>query len=154
MVKWRPWRWYLIKDGLRRRVTARNQRLTAFWDMRGWQGSRLFFLHYCFGMATNSHLKQTLKSFRASCVDAKPTIYRRCRRSGDKIDALKHGIWKLILTLRTEYLITSDSRWKKGYTCRDVSFLLIKSLKTVLYHPEYNYFLKVGFKSNSQWDTF
>ena len=24
-VKWRPWRQYLIKDGLRRRVTARNQ---------------------------------------------------------------------------------------------------------------------------------
>ena len=29
-VKWRSWRRYLIKDGLRRRVTARNQRLTAF----------------------------------------------------------------------------------------------------------------------------
>ena len=29
-VKWWSWRRYLIKDGLRRRVTARNQRLTAF----------------------------------------------------------------------------------------------------------------------------
>ena len=81
-----------------------------------------FSLHYCFGMAKKSHLKQILQSFRASCLDAKPTIYRFCRRSGDKIDALKHGTWKLISTLRTEYLSTSDSRWKKGYTRRDVSF--------------------------------
>ena len=31
-------------------------------------------------------------------------------------NALKHGTWKLILTLRTEYLSTSDSRLKKKVT--------------------------------------
>ena len=57
----------------------------------------VFFLHYCFGMATKSHLTQILQSFRASCLDAKPTIYRLCRRSGDKIDAL----------IKTRYLETN-----------------------------------------------
>ena len=91
----------------------------------------LFFLHYCEKVFVKSHLKQILQSFRASCLDAST-------RSGDKIDALTHGTWKIILTLRTEYLSTSDSRWKKGYTRRDVSFSPHERLKTVLYHPECN----------------
>ena len=74
-----------------------------------------FFLHYCEKVFVKSHLKKILQSLRASCLDAS-------MRSGDKIDALTHGTWKLILTLRTEYLSTSDSRWKEGYTRRDVSF--------------------------------
>ena len=104
----------------------------------------LYFLHYCEKVFVKSHLKQILQSFRASCLDAKPTIYRFCRRSGDKIDALKHGTWKLISTLRTEYLSTSDSRWKKGYTRRDVSFSPHERLKTVLYHPECNHLFNGG----------
>ena len=63
----------------------------------------LYFLHYCEKVFVKSHLKQILQSFRASCLDAKPTIYKLCWRSGDKIDALTHSTWKLILTLRTEY---------------------------------------------------
>ena len=36
---------------------------------------------------------------------------------------------------------------EKDYICRDVSFSTHERLKTVLYHPECNHFLKVGLKS-------
>ena len=61
-----------------------------------------FFPSLLFWNGNEKSFKKILQSFRASCLNAKPTIYRLCRRSGDKIDALKHGTWKLILTLRTD----------------------------------------------------
>ena len=71
-------------------------------------------------MATKSHVEQILQSFRASCLDAKPTIYRLCRRSGDKIDALKH--LKTNFDVKNGMLRHFRLAVKKDYTRRDVSF--------------------------------
>ena len=52
---------------------------------------------------------------------------------------LKTRYLKTNFNIKNGYLSTSDSRWKKGYTCRDVSLSPHERLKTVLYHPECNH---------------
>ena len=84
-----------------RALNKKGDKMSFFPSLLFWNGNEKSF------KTIITKLQSVLSRYQIYDIQALSEIRRQ-------IDALKHGTWKLILTLRTEYLSTSDSRLKIG----------------------------------------